>query len=242
MQIMRRPAVGCWRVTVHAAGVQSNRKIVFHRGFVNRPVVAPAQHHFTRRGHHDLDEPFVARATLDLLDREHRCLRRHDDRGAQARFLVQPVFDDPVVHGGTNRGAHGLTHRDLPASQRIADGGANAKTVECLRAHRIQAGSRALPRHTPVRAARQRCVQGVGHHVEAIQAAMHEGFPPERIHIRQQCLDVGHAGMNVAIDGGQFRHYASSPAEYSSTPRPLGTGMMRQRGRRVKRCWRFPLA
>ena len=97
-----------------------------------------------------------------------------------------------------------------PARQWIADRETNPEPVQRLRAHRVETRSRPFARHAPVGTAGDRGTERVAHEVEAVDAAIDEGFAPEIAHVRQQRLDVGHARMNVAVDaaqkGGQVRH------------------------------------
>ena len=52
----------------------------------------------------DLHEAGMVADTVDLARRHLRLLARHEDRGAQARFLVQPLGDMPVIDGAGERG------------------------------------------------------------------------------------------------------------------------------------------
>ena len=139
---MARPSRRGRGVAIHAAGMQPDRQIVLRRRLVDRPVIAPAQHHLARHRHQHLHETLVCRLAFDLLGREQRRLRRHHDRGTQPRFLVQPLLGDPVVHRRADRRAHRLADRDLPAIHRVADRHADAERIECLAAHRVQARAR----------------------------------------------------------------------------------------------------
>src|SRR3546814_18311880 len=64
----------------------------------------------------------VGRTAFDLLDRQFGALRRHDDRGAQARFAIEPLARHPVVHGPRETGRHVLSEeKRMPVSLSPAD-------------------------------------------------------------------------------------------------------------------------
>ena len=77
--------------------MDAERQAVALGGGIDRPQVAAAERRLLHGEHEDLHEAPVLGAALDLVDRVFDVLRRHHDRGPQARIAVEPFLGDPVV-------------------------------------------------------------------------------------------------------------------------------------------------
>ena len=115
------------RVAVGAAGVDRHRQAEALRRAPDRAVHPPAQRRFGHRRQQHGHEAPVRRQALDLLRRQVRRLRRHDDGGAQPRLGVQPFARDPIVHRAAQGDRHVLRGQRRRAPERVADRDAGAE-------------------------------------------------------------------------------------------------------------------
>ena len=175
----------------------------FGRG-VDRPVVTLAQRHVVHHQQQDLDKALVGRDAVDLFHRQFGVLHRHDDRGAQARLLVEPLARDPVVQGVGETGAHVLAEQQLRAVEAVADRQAGAEWGERLRSQRIEVRAGLAVEQAPVGARCQRRVGRICDRFQLVYAALHDDVAPVVGKVRQQRFQIGDRGMNVAVDAAWF--------------------------------------
>ena len=123
------------------AGMDPDRQIVLHRGFVDWPIIAAAEQHLVHRKKLHLYEPRVSGSELDLLCRVMRVLCRHDDAGAQPRIAIQPFGGNPVVHCAAQCLRQVLAVDGLATVQAVDDGGAAVEAVERLALQNCEVGA-----------------------------------------------------------------------------------------------------
>ena len=138
---VRRPAVRGGRVAEGAAGVDADGQVVFHRGLVDRPVVAAPEQHLAGGQQLHLHEAAVGGATFDFLRCVGGVLRRHDDGGAQPGILVEPFRDEPVVDGLAQGLGEVLAVDGLAAVQAVDDGRAGGETVQRVLLQQCEVGA-----------------------------------------------------------------------------------------------------
>ena len=149
-----------------------------------------------------LDEARIGRAALDLGDGQLDVLGRHQDRRAQPRLTIEPFAGDPTVHRLAQSRRHvGVVERHR-AVQHIGDGEAGAESIERIAAQDSEVGSRHALFRSPVRPRRLRQILRVAceHERRVVDIALGQMLAPEIVEIRHQRRDVGHGGMQVAID------------------------------------------
>ena len=184
--------------------MDADRQAVFLGGRVDRPVVALAQRMVVHHQQQDLHEAAVGGDAVDLLDRQFGVLHRHHDGGAQAWLLVEPLGGDPVVHRAGEAGAHVLAEQELHAVEAVADGDAGAERGEGVGAECVEVGAGPGVGQAPVGAGGERRVGGVGDRFQLVHAALDDDVAPVVGEVGVQGAEVGHGGMDVAVDAAWF--------------------------------------
>ena len=128
-------------MTECTAGVDADRQIVLHRGFVDRPIIAAPEQHLVHREKLHLHEPRVSGSEFDFLRRVMRVLCGHDDAGAQPRIAIQPFGGNPVVHCTAQCLRQVLAVHGLATVQAVDDGGAAVEAVERLALQHCEVGA-----------------------------------------------------------------------------------------------------
>ena len=118
---------------------------VLFGGGVDRPIEPAPKQHLAHRQQQHLHETAIAGDALDLLHRQRRIVRRHQDRRAQARLPVQQFLRHPVVDRRAQRRRHVLVEQRDRAVQHVADGEARAERIERLAADRVEVAGREGP-------------------------------------------------------------------------------------------------
>ena len=156
----------------------------------------------------DADELVAVAEAADLVGRCRGVLRRHDEHAAQARLLLQPVLEEPVVVGAAQArcqvgvredGERGrLVRLDDPERHVVHVEVALPEQVEGeVREVRVVRG-RALVDVVPEPAGR--VVPGIGRHREAVRAGGDHELAGRRVEVRQEIRDGLVADVDVAVD------------------------------------------
>ena len=110
--------------------MDADRQAMALGGSEHWPPLPATERRLLHGEHLHLHETLVLGAALDLIDREFDVLRRHRDRGAQARIVVEPFLGDPVVDCARDRPRHVLAEDQFRAVEAIEDRRAHPPSVE----------------------------------------------------------------------------------------------------------------
>ena len=161
--VPRRPAERGDRMPIARSGVNTDRQTVALRGLEYRPVFPPAERRLAHGENQHLHEATIRSAALDLGDRVIGVLHRHDDRSAQPRIAIEPLFGDPIIDRLGERRRHVLAEKQLHAVKAITDRDIDIPAIERLRAQRIDVVGWLAGLAAPIGARRQR---GIGRIVD----------------------------------------------------------------------------
>src|SRR3954447_2363906 len=153
----------------------------------------------------DLDEALVLRAAADLLRRRLRVLAGAEDRGAKARFLLQPAFAQPLVVCARELGGavRARDQRDEDGVVPVQDPDLGAARVEHLTPNGFDGRAGRMPVLLDVRPPPGGRVRPRVARKSEGRALCPEPLALRRIDVGEKFLQIADLRVDVAIDHGQ---------------------------------------